>query len=48
MAVEIPPPYSGDLEKWAEDIIDYLLRSNADKDKQIADLEARVTALEAP
>ena len=24
---EVPPPYSGDTQKWAEDISDYLLRN---------------------
>ena len=43
---EIPPLYSGDAQKWAEEIIDYLLRNLQTLQTQIADLEARVTALE--
>lgn len=44
--IERPPEYNGDLPAWAEDLIDYLLRLNADKQRQLNDLEARVEALE--
>ena len=43
---EIPPLYSGDAQKWAEEMIDYLLRNLQGLQTQIEEIEARVTALE--
>lgn len=43
---ETPPLYSGDPQKWAEEVIDYLLRNLQSLQTQVNDIEARVTALE--
>lgn len=43
---EIPPPFSGDTQKWAEDVTDYLLRELQRLYVIVDDLEARVEALE--
>ena len=43
---EIPPFYAGDAQKWAEQMIDYLLRNLQTLQTQIDEIEARVTALE--
>lgn len=44
---EIPPPYSGDTQKWSEDMTDYLLRGLQRLQKQIDDLDDRLVAAEA-
>jgi hypothetical protein len=46
-SVELPPQPPINLQQWAEDIIDYLTRMNQEKQRQIDDLQERVTALEA-
>ena len=47
-SVETPPTPTGELRRWAEEIVDYLIRMNTDKQRQIDDLAARVEALENP
>ena len=44
--VEAPPPPSPNIHRWAEEIVDYLVRMNTDKQRQIDALEARIVALE--
>lgn len=44
---EYPPPYSGDTQKWAEDITDYLMRELQKINQSLDSLEARIEDLEA-